>query len=336
MNRRTFVRRGGGAALALSAGLPAPAGRARPLRRGDRIGLVTPASATSAANVERAEANLRTLGFEPVRTDAPLLRHGEFAGTDAQRAADLHGMYADPTVRGIWAIRGGYGTNRLLDRLDFRLIKRHPKPLIGYSDLTTLLNVIHAKTGAPCFHGPVGSSPLNDYVRAHAAPLTGAARHTISLPEYPEPKGPLYEYAPLLHGVATGPLVGGNLTLLSSLAGTGWLPKTKGALVFLEDVGERPYRIDRMLTQLTDAGFFDKVRGIALGVFKGCGQTDPDRHEDYSLQVVLRDRLERFGVPIAYGFPVGHVDRQCFLPIGVSARMDTRARTLELLESAYA
>ena len=329
MNRRTFIRHGSGALLAAATPLPRGPKAVPLLRPGDRIGLTAPASATTPEAVARAEANMRTLGLVPVRSEQPLLRHGEFAGTDAQRAADLHRLYADPTVRAIWAVRGGYGTNRLLDLLDFKLIRKNPKPLIGYSDITTLLNVIHEKTKSPCFHGPVASSSFNDYVLEQSSILFNSKKQSIELPEYIN-ASPLFDYYPIRHGVAEGRLVGGNLTLLSSLAGTGYLPRTKNKLIFLEDVGEKPYRIDRMLTQLLAAGFFERVSGIALGIFKGCGQTDPDRQTDYSLETVLRDRLEPLGVPIAYGFPVGHIDQQCFLPIGATACMDTRARTLEV------
>ena len=339
MQRRQFLRLG----ATVAAGVPllaagSPARRARPPGPGSRIGLVAPASSPTPAQVATAEANVRALGWVPVRTGAPLLRSGEFAGTDAQRAADLLTMYARADVDAIWAIRGGYGTNRLLDRLDFRLVRRHPKPLIGYSDLTTLLNVIHARTGSPCFHGPVAAAPLGDYARSQLAPLYGTAPHTIPLAAFPEVDADLkhlYTYQTLRAGSATGKLVGGNLTLLSSLCGTPHLPRAKGAIIFLEDVGEAPYRIDRMLTQLRDAGFFRGARGIALGIFKGCQQRNPTYAEDYSLHAVLRERLAFFDGPIGYGFPVGHVDRQCTLPIGATARMDADTGELVLLENGY-
>lgn len=339
MQRRRFI---GLSALAVGGqafrSLPPARRRALPLRPGGRIGLVAPASAAPPEKIRRAEAHVRALGWVPVRTDVPLLRTGEFAGTDAQRAADLHAMYRRPDVDGIWAIRGGYGTNRLLDRLDFRLIKRHPKPLVGYSDLTTLLNVIHQRTGSPCFHGPVAISPPNDYTRARLAPLLGEAPHPIPLAEYPEVDpnvAHVYTYAAIRPGTVEGPLVGGNLTLLSSLCGTGYLPKAKNAVVFLEDVGESPYRIDRMLTQLRAAGFFRGVRGIALGIFKGCQQRNPELRDSYGLLDVLRERLAFFDGPVGYGFPVGHVDRQCFLPVGARARLDTRQGLITLLENGY-
>ena len=337
MNRRTFVRRGGQGILAF--GLPHPPIRRspRPLRPGDRVGLVAPASRLRNSSLEDALTHLRLLGLEPVYDPVVERTWGEFAGTDRERADDLHRMYADESIRGIWAIRGGYGTNRLLDLLDFRLIRRNPKPLVGYSDITTLLNVIQQHTGSHCFHGPVAASTFSDYVRTSSAPLFSSEPFRIERAalEDDQVDDPLYRFRTIRPGVARGPLVGGNLTLLSSLAGTGYLPKSKGAVVFLEDIGEKPYRIDRMLTQLLDAGFFKNVAGVAVGILKGCGQTTPSLQADYSLAHVLEERLKPLPVPTAYGFSIGHITDQCFLPIGCEARVDMTEGTIDLLESPF-
>ncbi len=291
------------------------------LRAGDTVGLITPGSFLSDEGVEKAVRQLERLGLRVKKGQYLRAQRGFTAGTDAERLADLHAMFADPEVKAIWCGRGGYGCGRLLPRLDFKLIKRHPKILIGYSDITALLIAITEHTGLVTYHGPVGSTDFTDYNLRHlrAALLAGETYQPILRPAtYPD-EG-VYEAYTLRSGVATGTLWGGNLSLLAAAAGTGYTPPLKDTLLFIEEIGEKPYRIDRMLTQLRQSWDLERSAGILLGIFRGC-EADPD-DLSLSLRQTLTDRLDDLGVPVAYGFPIGHIQDMCTLPVGLSARAD--------------
>ncbi len=306
------------------------------LRKGSIIGLVAPAGFVDKERLEKTIANLDHLGLKYKYSDNLLRKHGYLAGPDSMRLNELHDMYADNNIDGIWCVKGGYGTTRILDYLDFDLIRKNKKPLIGYSDITALLNTIHQKTGSPCFHGPIASSTLTDYTNHHLAPIFGLEKHhSILHSESNKAKGlseDIYSFSTINSGKATGDLVGGNLTLLVSLLGTKHEVKTKNKLVFVEDVGEAPYRIDRMLTQLISAGFFNKVKGILFGVFVGCEQKNEQKQK---LQEVIHERIKRLHVPAAYGLSFGHTDDQCTFPIGAKASFDADSGVVTLLEDGY-
>lgn len=309
--------------------------RPAPLQRGDTVGLITPASYIEEEGLNRAIENLESLGLR-VRTGVFIrAERGFTAGTDEQRLGDFYAMLADPEVKAIWAARGGYGSARLLPLMDFRLIRKNPKVIIGYSDITALLNAITEETGLVTFHGPVASSPFTDFTRRHleAVLMEGSEGHTIRPSrEMLEKEEIPYQLKVITPGSAEGCLVGGNLSLLSSLAGTPWAPDVKGKLLFLEDVGEKPYRLDRMLTQLRQAWPLEKTAGIILGIFKNCVPAEGDR--SLGLIETLRDRLGDLGVPVIYGMPIGHIDDQATLPLGVKARLETSGPSLTLLEPA--
>lgn len=310
--------------------------RSKPLAKGSKIGLITPAGIIDEDRIVKTKANLDALGLEYHFTDNVLLKDGYMAGPDTIRLKEIHEMYDDDTIDGIWCIRGGYGTTRLLDYLDFDLIKKNKKPLIGYSDITALLNTIHQKTGSPCFHGPVASSTMTDYTSAHLAPIFGLKdQHKITLSQDNEERGQdesVYRFKTITSGRAKGKLVGGNLSLLTSLMGTKHEVNTKGKIVFIEDVGEAPYRIDRMLTQLISAGFFDKAKGIILGIFAGCEKKD---EETQSLHQVVEERIKRLQIPAVYGFSFGHIDHQCTFPIGAKAIFEADEGVVYLLEDGF-
>ena len=306
------------------------------LKIGSKIGLVTPAGKINADRLVKTKANLDALGLVSYHTDNVLLQDGYMAGSDSIRLQELHDMYADSSIDGIWCIRGGYGATRLLDDLDFDLIKKNKKPLIGYSDITALLNTIHQKTGSPCFHGPVASSTMTDYTIQNLAPLFGLSDdHIIQLSDENISRGQeedVFKCKTITSGIARGELVGGNLSLLVSLLGTDHEVKTKNKIVFIEDIGEAPYRIDRMLTQLISTGFFDKVKGVVLGVFAGCERKDD---KTQTLHEVVVERVKRLNIPAIYGFSFGHIDNQCTFPIGAKAEIDTDKALITLLEDGY-
>ena len=344
MNRRTFGKLMAVGATALSLNpIDAKAStfkkKVKPLKKGSKIGLIAPASRAKKTFLDKAKENMKSFGFDFYHTDKILDTHGRLGGTDEHRLSEIHKMYADKSIDAIWAVNGGYGATRLLDRLDFGLIKRNPKPLIGFSDITALLNTIQQKTGSPCFHGSNAFDDFSsDYIKEHLKPLFGIEKpFTIGIPEryieYGE-ENIDYKYRVITPGVAKGKIVGGNLSLLVSLVGTRHAVKTKNKLVFIEDVGEQPYRIDRMLTHLISSGFFKNVRGVILGIFYNCQNSENDK-ESFSLHEVVNERMRQLNVPSVYGFPTGHIKQQCTLPIGVEAELNTEAKTVTLLQDAF-
>ncbi|HMQ49403.1 MAG TPA: LD-carboxypeptidase [Saprospiraceae bacterium] len=309
--------------------------KARRLQAGDTIGLITPGSYISDEGLQKAVDNLGRLGFRIKMGKHIRAKRGYNAGTDQQRLDDLHAMFADQEVAGIWCARGGYGCSRLLPHIDYELIRNNPKALIGYSDITALLMAIYHKTGLVGFHGPVASSTFTPYTEMHfkAVLVEALSNHSISLSStLPASDDPAFEQFVLKNGKAEGPLMGGNLSLLAALAGTEFLPSPKGHLIFLEEIGEKPYRVDRMLTQLQQAWPLREASGLALGIFNDC-QPKPDELS-LSLKETIQDQAGRLSFPAAYGFTFGHIDEQCTLPFGINARMDTSAMTLTLLEAA--
>lgn len=340
MKRRTFTRNLAlsTAALALNANAFAPGRLRRPerLRKGDAVGLITPASFISDDALQKAVTNLESLGLKVVMGKHLRDRYGSLAGTDQQRLDDLHQFFADPNINGIWCARGGYGTPRLLPKIDYKLIRRNPKIFIGYSDITALLNAFWPKSGLVGFHGPVGASTFTDYTREQLQRtlFEPAASLVIEAPAKQLEKAKANDaYLPrtIRRGRAIGQLVGGNLSLLAAVAGTPYAPSIKSKLLFIEDIGEKPYRIDRMLTTLRQAWPLEQAAGIVLGVFNDC-EADTDSNS-LTLQETLKDRLSDLPIPIAYGLPIGHIDDMCTLPLGVPARLDADALSLTVLES---
>jgi muramoyltetrapeptide carboxypeptidase len=305
------------------------------LRRGDVVGLVAPGGYATDAAIEQAVRHIEALGLR-VRQGAWLREvWGNYGGTVAARIADLHAMFRDPEVKAIWAIRGGSGCISLLRHLDYRLIRTHPKILLGYSDITALHLAIHRHAGLVTFHGPVASSTPSDYSTQHLLAVLMEPRDTYTIPMAAENDRraldePWYATRTVHGGVAEGPLIGGNLSLVSALAGTPYAADFRGSLLFIEEVNEEPYRIDRWLTQLDLSVGLDKAAGVMIGICENCGpQGDgPSLTLDETLDVHLRP----LRVPAVTGYSFGHIRHQFTLPVGVRARLDTEARTVTLLE----
>ncbi len=339
MNRRTFTKKltqqlSVGMAIATPFNSFATAyksqkmGMRKPksLKPGDTVGLIAPGSSVSPEKFERALSNMKMLGLKVKYTAAAQSKHGHLAATDSERLADLHNMFADKSVDAIWCLRGGYGCTRLLPHIDYKLIKKNPKIIIGYSDITALLLAIQKKSKLRGFHGPVATSIFTDYAQEQlkAVLMEGKQNHVI--------KGGLFNYPSevIRAGKATGCLVGGNLSLLAAMSGTEFEMKVKNKIVFIEDIGEKPYRIDRMLTQVRQSAGLKKAAGIALGVFDGCEAKAGSN--SLSLVDTLKDRLYDLEIPVYYGLPFGHVDDQCTLPVGIKVELDATAGTLTFLE----
>jgi muramoyltetrapeptide carboxypeptidase len=306
------------------------------LKPGDTVGLIDPAGASfERAPVEIVIDLLGALGLK-ARPGAHLFdRYGYLAGSDKDRAADVTAFFADPTVNAILAVRGGWGCARLLPHLDFATIARNPKVLLGYSDLTALLLAIHARTGLVTFHGPVGISKWTafnvDYVRRVL--FAGEAVTFENLKDPGEYLVPVENrITTITPGVARGRLAGGNLTVLSAIVGSGYLPDWEGKILFVEDVDEKLYRIDRMLTQLALAGILSKVRGVIFGNCSGC---EPgEGYGSLTLEEILADHLKPLGVPAWSGAMFGHIPRQFTLGEGVEVEIDATRGTIRMLEAA--
>jgi len=344
MNRRKFVMASG--LLASASVLPRTSqahfineekDRIKPLalEKGDTIGLITPGSSLSEEAAARMTSNMEMLGFNVKFSSNFNEQKGFIAGTDQQRLDDLHEMFENPEVKGIICARGGYGTGRLLQRVNYDLIRSYPKVFVGYSDITALHCAIFKNTGLITFHGPVGSSEFSEYTTKNfeRVLLKGKVSVLVKRPrEWQDKNTPDYEFYTLSPGVAEGDLIGGNLSLICSLLGTPYDLGLEGKLVFLEEVGEKPYRIDRMLTHLLNAGKLDRCAGVILGVFYDCDAL-PDDKTSLMLREVLTDRLGALGVPVAYGLPFGHLDDNATLPIGIKARFNADEGELEFLEA---
>ena len=301
---------------------------------GDTIGVISPASGVSDSTFEKGLANIAELGFNTKVGKYARGGKGFLAGTDAERLHDLHWAFSDPEINAVWCMRGGYGASRLLPQIDYKLLKRNPKILVGYSDITALHMAISRKSGLVTFHGPNAASNFPDYTKRHVEEtlMYPNPKHRIELPIPAESQDPdLYRARVISKGKCKGRLTGGNLSLLSALAGTPFgLNKTKGKLLFIEDINEPPYKVDRMLTQLRQHIDMRSLGGIAVGVFTG---NEPDPAEpSQSLMEVLQERLGDLGIPVLYGLSFGHIREQFMIPIGIKAEMDTSDSSLTLIE----
>lgn len=299
------------------------------LRAGDKVGLVSPAGPmANAADLNTAIDQLRAVGLEAVAGKHVLDRTAYLAGSDEARASDLNGFARDPLIRGIFATRGGYGTMRILDAIDYDAFKRDPKVVLGFSDITALINAITARTGLVTFHGPVAaySTYTPTVVREMQALLIdaqapGTLRNATT--------------STIVAGTARGRLAGGNLTLIGSLIGTPYAIPVDGNILLIEDVHENPYQIDELLTTLLLGGVLQRAAGVAVGVI-----VEPDRKESEGpspdLMFALRDRLGAAKRPAVQGMQFGHIPDQWVLPIGLEATLDANAGTLTIDEAAVA
>ncbi len=305
----------------------------RALCPGMTIGLIAPSSALpEPERLDLAVSRLCALGFCVKVGESCHARYGNFAGSDAVRATDINRMFADDCVDGILCIRGGYGATRILDMIDYDNIRRHPKVLSGYSDVTALHSAIREKAGVATFHGLMAASDYGrDEVDAFSADMywrvVGCAMPAGLLENSPD-----RARETIAPGVAEGPLIGGNLSLLAACAGTPYAYDYDGAILFIEEINEKTYACDRMLTQLRSCGAFSRCAGVLLGEFTNCEPENPDR--DISLRQVFEDVIVPCGKPVLAGLACGHRTPKMTLPFGVRCRMDACAGTVEVLEAA--
>jgi muramoyltetrapeptide carboxypeptidase len=349
MNRRNFLQAAGLASLATqlpAVRLDAAAAQAlikpKRLSPGDTVGIVSPASATfESVDVQIAKESLEALGLKVRLGPHMMERHGYLGGEDKARAADINTFFADKSVSAVYPIRGGWGSSRVLPYLDYEMIRRNPKILIGYSDITALLLAIHAKTGLVTFHGPIALGRWDSWsVDIAKRVLFGGEALTY------EPKRDLNpdrnsltqidnRVQTITAGKARGRLLGGNLTVLTTIVGSPYLPDWDGAIFFTEDVEEQPYRIDRMLTQLKLAGALDRIKGFVFGTCTKCTPGEGS-YGGLTLEDIFNDHVKPLGIPAWQGAMIGHSGPQWTLPEGIPVEIDATAGTITALESGVA
>jgi muramoyltetrapeptide carboxypeptidase len=307
------------------------------LSQGDVIGLIAPAGHTSDSSIDKSVQHIESLGFR-VKLGRYLREvYGNYAGSVEQRLADLHAMFLDPEVKAIWCIRGGSGGISLLSRIDYALIRNHPKILLGYSDITALHLAILRHAGLVTFHGPVASSTPSEYSYEHMLAVLTDPQPTYTIEMSSENsrralEEPHYAIRTVHEGVATGPLIGGNLSLVAALAGTPYAADFKDSILYLEEVNEEPYRIDRWMTQLDLSVGFGKAAGVMIGICEKCG---PEANSvSLTLDQTFDTHLHPLKVPAVTGYSFGHIRNQFTIPVGVRATLDTGRQTLTLLEPA--
>ena len=316
---------------------PAKIIKPKRLKKGDVIGIVTPGSYITKEELNDSIKNIEELGFKSVYSDKVLEMNGYFSSKDKVRADDLMRMFLRKDVNAILCARGGYGCSRILPLLDYEVIKNNPKILIGYSDVTALLLSITHITGLVTFHGPVGISSFNELTTKYFNEVLIEGKSKIKmLSAAEENSDEPNEFYTISNGTATGLLAGGNLSVLVSLIGTEYDMDFQGKIIFLEEIGEEPYRIDRMLTQLIQSGKFKNVTGIALGVFSKCEskKIEPSFENSFTLREVLMDRLSGLGIPVAYGLSFGHIKNKFTIPLGIKADFNADKKTITLLENS--
>lgn len=308
--------------------------RPRKISPGDTLGIIAPASAPPDPKaVDRAVDYLKKLGFRIKLAPNVHKRHGFLAGTDSERASDLMRMFTDKKVDAVLCVRGGYGTARLLPLLDYSVIAANPKIFCGFSDITSLHCAFLTKAKLVSFHGPMlvsdfSNQGLPEFTQKSFLEMLSGQRTGLGA-------GYAGKTVKILRrGVARGRLVGGNLAVLCTLLGTPWMPTLKGRILFIEDIGELPYRFDRMLTQLLNCGLLQQVAGVAIGLNADCEDPKAKLATEYrqSLEAVLRERLLPLKIPVVMGLPFGHVPHNGTLPVGVKAELDAGRGELNFAE----
>jgi muramoyltetrapeptide carboxypeptidase len=294
---------------------------------GDTVGVVASAAAVERSHLERGIEVLAGLGFRVKVSPRVLARDGIFAGTDQERAGELAAFFADSEVKAIFGARGGYGTGRLLPLLDFAGIARTPKAFIGFSDATFLLNALVARSSMLSFHGPMVAM---DFARGLSA---RSLEHLCALLGGTAEEFALDAREIIRPGLAHGELIGGCLSVVAAMLATPYVPSFDGRILFLEDTGEKAYRIDRMLVQLEQAGIFERVAGIVFGAFR---PPDASEFEARLTAAFVAERTARLRCPVLFGIEAGHGTENFTLPIGARAVVDGRAGRLIIAEAAVA
>lgn len=299
------------------------------LKIGDTIGVVAPASPTTIDRVEKAYEKLIGMGFKVIMGESCYSNYGYLAGTDDVRAEDLNKMFKNQEIDGIICLRGGYGTPRILDLIDYDLVKNNPKVFIGYSDITALHIAFNQLSTLVTFHGPMVSSDLiGEFSQFSKESLYNSILEGKFQPII---KDPLDEITIINGGKAEGAIIGGNLSLITSTIGTPYEIDTKGKILFIEEIGEEPYRIDRMFTQLRLSKKLEETEGIILGDFNNCVAESSEYDDSLTLEEIIDQIIKPLGKPTIFNLKAGHCEPMITIPFGVKAKLDADNKVLILL-----
>lgn len=297
------------------------------LKKGDTIGIIAPASCTTYEKVLEAKKNIEDMGYQVILGECTKKQWYSYAGTDEERAEEINSFFADKNIDAIICMRGGYGSNRLIELLDFEIIKRNSKIFVGYSDITTLHIALNEKANLITFHGPMAVSNFTgNYNRdtyENFIEILSNSKYEQSI------KNITKELKVLNEGRAKGKLVGGNLATLIATLGTEYDLDYNGKILFLEEIGEKTYKIDRFLNQLKKHGVFEKIEGLVLGDFKNCIQ---DSEKDMTLLEVFQNYFKELKKPVIYNFESGHSEPMLTLPLGAICEIDTYNKEIKVLE----
>ena len=307
------------------------------VKKGDKIGIISPSAATAdKIQFDFAKETMESLGFQVQLGKNLKNRRGHLAGRDEERAADLNGMFADSEIKAIICIRGGSGAARILPLIDYKNIQNNPKPLLGYSDITALHNAIHAKTGLITFHGPNGTGSWNLFnVRQFEniffkKELVAFENEQVKGDDLIVKQNRIQTIRP---GRVKGKILGGNLTVLTSLSGTPYLPDYKNAILFIEDIGEDPYKIDRMMSTLMLNGTLSQIKGFIFGQCTDCNPSGG--YGSLTLDDILEDYILPLNIPAYKGAMIGHIPKQFIVPMGSQVEMNADAGTFKLVENVF-
>lgn len=337
MNRRRFLMSSAGLALGAPFALSSftnqqeelfeSSKKPKSLLKGDLIGVTSPAgSIWNKAHITKIEQKMDELGFKTKIGQTCYEQDGFLAGSDEMRAAEFMEMIEDKSIRAILTMRGGWGCTRILDKLDYPLIRENPKVIMGFSDITSLVNAIYTKTGLVTYHGPCGYSSWGDYTTSQVINAVVAGNpFTMS-----NPSNNQKDLKTWSSGKAKGKLVGGNLTVIVSMVGTAYEPNWNNKILFLEEIKEEPYRVDRMLWQMKQAGVFKKISGLVIGSFRKCSPEEPEK--SFTLEQIFEQHFKHVPFPVYQGASFGHITPKWTLPIGINAEMDADKFTLSTLE----
>lgn len=310
----------------------APMLKPKPLKPGDRIALIAPSSPVDEDKLLQAIDSVKFLGLIPVLYPSATMSHGYLSGPDEARAADVNSVFADPNIDGIFCLRGGYGVTRILDRIDFKMIAKNPKLFLGYSDITGLHVALNQLSNLVTLHAPMPSRGFHTLDPVTLQSLAGCIFSASAPGLVPDIEDELIE---TIHpGVATGLLVGGNLSLLTATLGSPYEVDTKNKILFIEEVDEKNYKVDRGLTSLALAGKFSDCKGILLGTWADVGDPDVEEEKNLTLHQIFEEVVKPFGKPTINNFRAGHIYPQITIPMGTKARLSATDGTVEFLEAA--
>ena len=307
--------------------------RPKKLVKGDTIGIITPAShVADSTRIEKSVKYFESLGYNVEVAKTVTKANGYLAGTDEERVNDLHKFFSNKKINAIFCARGGYGAARLLDSIDYSVIKKNPKIFVGYSDITAIQLAFFVKAGLVTFAGPMPAVDFYDEINPYAEEYFWRILTSTKAPQKFKNPNDEHFYS-LTSGNAEGKLLGGNLCVLTSLAGTPFLPDFKNSILLLEEISEAPYRIDRMLNQLKLMGVLKKIKGVVLGRFLDCIETDNTK-STFSINEVIAHYFGSAKIPILYNVRHGHIKENLTLPIGLDVHINSTKKTMEIKESA--